>query len=173
MSHGGNVFGVISASYTDGGGSGGVRLTTVDQNQIRQKRQEVENVINQSGTNTAPSTDVGGGLQRGSLSAGDWMELNGPFNLLNINSITFRVTGGNNRAASGTVELWRDAINASGGGTLVASQTITGTAAGTYASQTLPLVDPGGAHRLFLVFANANTYSLNWIEFGGAGISTP
>ena len=175
--HGGNVFGVISASYTDGGGAGGVpSLTTVAQIQIRQKHHEVENVLNQSGTNTSASTDptdVSAGQQRGGLSAGDWMELNGPFNLLNINSITFRVTGGNNGAASGTVELWRDAINAAGGGTLVASQTITGTAAGTYASQTFPLVDPGGSHRLFLVFANANTYSLNWIEFVGAGISVP
>ena len=49
VSHGGNVFGVISASYTDSGGAGGVPpLTTVAQNQIRQKRQEVENVLNQS-----------------------------------------------------------------------------------------------------------------------------
>jgi PKD repeat protein/glucose/arabinose dehydrogenase len=170
VSHGGNVFGVISASYTDLGGA--LELTTVAQNQIRQKRQEVENVLNQSGTNTAPSTDVGGGLQRGSLSAGDWMELNGPFNLLNINSITFRVTGGTNGAPSGTVEVWRDAINAAGGGTLVSTQTITGTAAGTYASQTFPITNPGGAHRLFLVFPNANTYSLNWVEFVGAGVGT-
>jgi cytochrome c len=51
VSHGGNVFGVISASYTDlGGASGAPALTTVDQNQIRQKRQEVENALNQSGT---------------------------------------------------------------------------------------------------------------------------
>ena len=134
------MFGVIGALYTDHGGAGGVpSLTTQAQVQVRQKRQEVENVLNQSGTNTAPSTDVGGGLQRGSLSAGDWMELNGPLNLLNINALTFRVTGGTNGAASGTVELWRDAINAAGGGTLVSSQTITGTAAGTYASQTFPL----------------------------------
>ena len=174
VSHGGNVFGVISAVYTDHGGTGGVpSLTTQAQVQVRQKRQEVENVLNQSGTNTAPSTDVGGGLQRGSLSAGDWMELNGPFNLLNINALTFRVTGGTNGAASGTVELWRDAINAAGGGTLVSSQTITGTAAGTYASQTFPLTDPGGSHRLFLVFPNANTYSLNWVEFVGPGVGTP
>jgi PKD repeat protein len=174
VSHGGNVFGVISASYTDTGGAGGVpALTTVEQNQIRQKRQEVEFVVNQSGTNTAASTDVGGGLQRGSLSAGDWMELNGPFNLLNINSLTFRVTGGAAEAPSGTVELWRDAINAAGGGTLVQSFTINGTAAGTHASRTFPLTDPGGTHRLFLVFSNANTYSLNWVEFGGAGVGTP
>ena len=56
---------------------------------------------------------------------------------------------------------------------MVSSQTITGTAAGTHASQTFPLVDPGGAHRLFLVFANANTYSLNWVEFVGPGVGTP
>jgi PKD repeat protein/type 1 glutamine amidotransferase len=174
VSHGGNVFGIVSASYTDLGGVGGVpALTTVDQNQIRQKRQQVEFAINQSGTNTAASTDEGGGLQRGGLSAGDWIELNGPFNLLNINAITFRVTGGTNGAASGTVELWRDAINAAGGGTLVSSQTITGTAAGTYASQTFPVVNPGGAHKLFLVFANNNTYSLNWVEFVGGGVGTP
>jgi PKD repeat protein/type 1 glutamine amidotransferase len=53
VSHGGNVFGVISASYTDHGGAGGIpALTTVDQNQIRQKMQEVEFAVNQSGTNT-------------------------------------------------------------------------------------------------------------------------
>jgi len=167
------VFGVISASYTDHGDGGVPALTTVSQNNIRQKKNEVENVLNQSGTNVAASTDVGGGSQRGSLSAGDWMELNGPFNLININALTFRVTGGTNGAASGTVELWRDAINAAGGGTLVSSQTITGTAAGTYASQTFPLTDPGGSHRLFLVFANANTYSLNWVEFVGSGVGTP
>ena len=174
VSHGGNVYGVISASYTDLGGAGGVpALTTVDQNQIRQKRQEVENALNQSGTNVAASTDVGDvvpGGQRGGLSAGDWIELNGPFNLLNIDSITFRVTGGNADAPSGTVEVWRDAINAAGGGTLVSSHVINGTAAGTYASRTFPIVNPGGSHRLFLVFASANTYSLNWVEFGGAGV---
>ena len=49
VSHGGNVFGVISASYTDGGGSGGVpALTTVAQNQIRQKKQEAEEMIRPS-----------------------------------------------------------------------------------------------------------------------------
>ena len=163
---------MISASYTDLGGAGGVpSLTTVDQNQIRQKLFQVEEALNQSGTNTAASTDVGGGLQRGSLSAGDWIEVNGPTNLLNINSLTFRVTGGT-PTPSGTVELWRDAINAAGGGTLVSSFTINGTAAGTYASRTFPLTDPGGTHKLFLVFSNANTYSLNWVEFVGSGVGT-
>ena len=56
-------------------------LTTVSQVQLRQKRQEVEHVVNQSGTNTATNTDVGGGVHRGSLGNGDWIQLNGPFNL--------------------------------------------------------------------------------------------
>ena len=50
VSHGGNVFGVISASYTDKGGPGGVpALTTTAQTQIRQRKQEVEHVVTQSG----------------------------------------------------------------------------------------------------------------------------
>jgi PKD repeat protein len=176
VSHGGNVFGVISASYTDGGGSGGVpSLTTVAQNQIRQKKQEVEFVVNQSGTNTASSADAGGGLQRGGLSAGDWLQLNGPFNLLNIDSVTFRISGGTNGANSGAVEIHRDAVD----GPIVTTVDIVGTAnATTYASQTFPLAD-SGTHEYFLVFRAVpggplnNFFNLNWIEFVGNGVGTP
>ena len=93
VSHGGNVFGVISATYTDKGGSAGQAppLTTVSQTQIRQKHQEVEFVVSQSGTNTATNTDNGSGLHRGSLAAADWIQLNGPFNLFQIDTVSFRV----------------------------------------------------------------------------------
>ena len=73
VSHGGNVFGVISATYTDKGGrapTGAPPLTTVGQTNIRQKHQEVELAVNQSGTNTAANTDGGAGTHRGSLAAG-------------------------------------------------------------------------------------------------------
>ena len=76
-SHGGNVFGVVSATYTDHGvGHDNVQtLSTTSQSQIRQKHQEVEFVVNQSGTNTATNTDGGRsagrpGMHRGSLAAG-------------------------------------------------------------------------------------------------------
>ena len=61
VSHGGNVFGVVSATYEDGGAGGVPSLTTVDQHQIRQKHQEVEFVVKQSGTNlgTAPMAAAG------------------------------------------------------------------------------------------------------------------
>ncbi len=87
------MFGVISASYTDKGGRRRLSLSTTNQVQIRQKHQEVEYVVNQSGTNTATNTDGAGGagVHRGSLAAGDWVQLNGPFNLFQADSITFRV----------------------------------------------------------------------------------
>ena len=50
VAHGGNVWGVISASYTDLGGAGGVpALTTVEQTNVRQKRQQVEFVLEEMG----------------------------------------------------------------------------------------------------------------------------
>ena len=102
VSHGGNVFGVISASYTDKGGPGGIpALTTVEQTTIRQKKQELEFAVDQSGTNTAATADTGGGLQRGSLGNGDWIALNGTVNLENINSLTFRTSGGSGAAGTG------------------------------------------------------------------------
>jgi PKD repeat protein len=172
VSHGGNVFGIISASYTDLGGAPGVpALTTVDQAPILQKRQEVEHAVDQSGTNTSPTADTGGGLQRGGLSNGDWIGLNGTYNLVNIDSLTVRTSGG-----TGTVEVHLDAVD----GPLLTTVTIPATgSATTYASHTFPITNPGGGHRIFLVFRPAdggpgnNFFNLNWVEFGGVGVSLP
>ena len=84
------MFGVISATYTDKGGPGGVpTLSTTSQVQIRQRMQEVEHVVTQSGTNTGTNTDgpTGTGVHRGSLANNDWLQLNGPFNLANIDTV--------------------------------------------------------------------------------------
>ena len=63
-SHGGNVFAVISAEYVDKGSAGGVpALSTTTQVQTRQKRQEVEHVVTQSGTHR-PATNTDGGARR-------------------------------------------------------------------------------------------------------------
>jgi hypothetical protein len=172
VSHGGNVFGIISASYTDLGGAPGVpALTAVDQAPVLQKRQEVEFATDQSGTNTSPTADTGGGLQRGGLSNGDWIALNGTYNLVNIDSLTFRTSGG-----TGTVEVHLDAVD----GPLLTTVTIAATAnATTYASQPFPIADPGGGHRIYLVFRPVaggpgnNFFNLNWVEFGGAGVGLP
>ncbi len=184
VSHGGNVFGVISAVYEDLGGAGGVpALTTQTQHQIRQKKQEVENVAaaNQSGTNVVATNDpLGGGSHRGSLAAGDWIQLPGPFNLLNINAITFRVAD----AAAGRAV----------GSPLAAVELRTGSATGPIVN-TYNLVSTGGpppgparpsrsrwrgrtscsscSRRLTAGATGGNLFNLNWIEFMGAGVGTP
>ena len=141
VSHGGNVFGVISATYTDHGGPGGVpTLSTTSQNQIRQKHQEVEFAVNQSGTNTATNTDGGGGVHRGSLGAGDWIQLNGPFNLVNINSVTFRVADAAGGRTAGTplaaIEIHQDAVD----GPIVTTVNLASTGGtAVWASQTFPI----------------------------------
>jgi len=176
-SHGGNVFGVVSATYTDRGDGSVPALTTTEQVQIRQQKQEVEFVLEQSGTNTSSTADVGGGLQRGSLGNGDWLLLNGPFNLIAVDSLTFRVSGGTAATGvAGAVELHLDAVD----GPLHSTFNVAATAsATTYASQTFPLTDPGGLHKLYLVFRSLtggptnNFFNLNWVEFGGQGISAP
>jgi PKD repeat protein len=186
VSHGGNVFGVISASYTDHGvGHDNVQtLTTTAQVQIRQKHQEVEFAVNQSGTNTATDTDGpppgSPGVHRGSLSAGDWIQLNGPFNLLNIDSLTFRVADAGAGRTAGTplaaIEIHQDSLS----GPIVGTDNLvsTGDPAG-WTSQTYP-ISLSGTHELYLVFRTVpggstgnNLFNLNWAEFGGAGIGIP
>jgi len=176
--HGGNVFGVVSASYTDEGDSTGANtLTTTGQAQIRQKKQEVEVAVSQSGTNVATTSDVGGGQHRGSLGAGDWIQLNGPFNLVNINSLTFRVadTAGGRTAGSplAAVEL----RTGSATGPIVDTYNLVSTGGtAVWTSQTFPIT-LAGTNELFLVFravtggqTGGNLFNLNWTEFGGAGV---
>ncbi|MFC7495978.1 MULTISPECIES: ThuA domain-containing protein [unclassified Nocardioides] len=183
VSHGGNVFGVVSASYTDLGGAGAVpALTTVDQVKVRQKRQQVEFVLEESGTNVATTNDPdGGGQHRGSLGNGDWLALNGPFDLQGIDDLTFRVASTSATVPAGSpmaaVEVRLDAV----AGPLLATATLNSTGGTTaWASQTVDLSDPGGAHKLYLVFRSVpggqtgnNLFNLNWAEFGGPGVAGP
>ena len=193
VSHGGNVFGVISATYTDKGGQGANAaappLSTTSQVQTRQKHQEVEFVVNQSGTATATNTDgpTGAGVHRSSLAAADWIQLNGPFNLFQADSISFRVsdvqptgtglprTVGSPLAA---IEIRQDSIT----GPILTTANLTSTgstvAAAIWNTQTFALPPSAGKHELFFVFravtggtTGANLFNLNWAEFNGNGVT--
>ena len=82
-SHGGYLAGGISATYTDTGPN---PLTTVSQNLVQVKRQEVEFVQDQFGTTTGKlgANDVGGGQNRTNIDPGDWIALNNRYNLANM-----------------------------------------------------------------------------------------
>jgi PKD repeat protein/type 1 glutamine amidotransferase len=175
--HGGNVFGIVSASYTDLGGEGGVpALTVTDQNPIRQRRQQVEIAAQQQGTNVAATTDPdGGGQDRTGIGNGDWIRLNGPFDLANVTSLTFRVlapTGG--ASGAGLVEVRRGSPT----GELVNTFTIVASGP-AYASQMFDLPALSGLDDLFLVFRPApggpgnNFFALNWVDLGGPGVGVP
>lgn len=179
---GGHLYGAFSASYTDLGGPGGVpALTSIHQVSFQQRRQQVEYAAEESGTNTAATSDAGGGQHRGSLSDGDWIALNGSYNLVNIDSLTFRVANASTAVTPGgplaAVEVRLDAVD--GPVLTTAALTATGGTA-DWQSQTFPITDPGGLHRIYLVFravpggaTGNNLFNLNWIEFGGQGISLP
>ena len=153
VSHGGAVWGIVSSSYTDKGGVGGTpALTTINQHNIRQKHNEVEFAVNQSGTNVAADTDTSAS-HRGSLSPGDWIELNGPLNLTNISSISYRVadaaagrTAGSPLAA---VEIRQD--NPTTGPILQTNTLVSTGGTGTWTTQTFPITMTG-THRFYLVF---------------------
>jgi PKD repeat protein len=182
VSHGGNVFGVVNARYTDKGASGGVpALTTIVDVRIRQRKNEVENVLAQSGTTPVATGDIGGGQHRNAISNNDWVQLNGPFNLQGIDSITFRVadaaagrTAGSPLAA---IEVRQDSIT----GPLLATANLVSTGgANVWSSQSIP-VAMSGTHEVFLVFRsvtggapsnnNPGMFLFNWAEFNGQGIT--
>jgi PKD repeat protein/glucose/arabinose dehydrogenase/type 1 glutamine amidotransferase len=183
VSHGGNVFGIITAQYTDKGGSNGQApsLTAYGQTEIRQRKQEVEHVVTQSGTNTANTSDIGGGLHRGSISNNDWVQLNGPFNLHQIESVTFRYADGPAGRTAGSplaaIEVRQDSIT----GPLLATANLPSTGGPTvWANHTIPL-SMSGLHEVFLVFRsvtggapsnnNPGMLFLNFAEFNGQGIT--
>jgi len=174
----GYLFGGLTASYTDLGANGQPPLTTIDQNVIQQKRQQLEYATDQSGTNTAVTTDPDGGdLNRGSLDPGDWVAVNQNVNLANIDAVSFRVAGGTSAGApQGAVQLRLDAPN----GPILTTAPIAATGGtSTYTTQTVPITDPGGGHRLYLVFQavaggpTTNLFNLNWMEFTGTGVAGP
>jgi PKD repeat protein len=180
VSHGGYLAGGISASYTDTGANGQPALTSIDQNLLQLRRQEVEFAQEEFGTTVGNvgGNDAGGGQNRGSLDPGDWIALNNRFDLTNMNKeITFRFGGGSATNPAGQpraqVEVHLDSVD----GPIATTVTLNSTSSAnnnTYTSQTFPL-DHTGARRLFLVFravpgGPATGFgNLNWVGFTGPG----
>jgi PKD repeat protein len=187
VSHGGNVFGVVSATYTDKGGQGANSaappLTTTTQVQVRQKRQEVEFAVNQAGTTTATNTDttgLNGAVHRNGIGTADWIQLNGPFNLFQINTIAFRYADGGAGRTAGTPLMTIELRQDSNTGPVIATANLNATGGvDTWATSTVDLGNVNaGKHELFLTFRTVpggitgnNLVNLNWVEFGGNGVT--
>ena len=138
------MFGVISAEYTDKGAAGGVpALTTTGQIQMRQKRQEVEHVVNAVRHQTPRPTPTAAPARTAAASAtDDWIQLNGPFNLHQIDSVTVRYAD-NAAGRTGRARRWRRSRSGTGSqtGPIVTTLNLTSTGSdhARWNSQTFPI----------------------------------
>ena len=127
-------------------------------------------------------------MHRGGLANSDWIQLNGPFNLHQIDSVTFRVAdvppGGQNPPPPRVPGDPLAAIEIRTGsqtGPIVTTANLVSTgstsAGMVWSSQTFP-ISLAGQHELFLVIRSVpggatgnNLFNLNWLEFGGNGVT--
>ncbi|GAB1513406.1 ThuA domain-containing protein [Actinophytocola sp. KF-1] len=171
---GGYLYGGISAQYSDLGGGGQPPLTTIGQTVIQTPRQQAEFAQVRQGVEIANTSDTGGGQQLGSIDNGDLIAFD-PINLGDATAVTFRYSGGSAATAGqprAAVELRLD----SPAGPLVTTATLAATSGNNaWASQSVPVSQPAGGHRLYLVFRSVTggpatgLVNLNWVEFTPAG----
>src|SRR5690606_15455359 len=111
------------------------------------------------------ATDVESGTPAvAQLGDGDWSAY-GPVNFTGIDSITFRVASG---GAGGTIELRQDGPD----GELLATAEVPDTG-GTqeWRDVTIDAPETTESMDLHLVYGGSASFSLNFIEFNGKGIS--
>ncbi|WP_261719910.1 PQQ-dependent sugar dehydrogenase [Streptomyces sp. FZ201] len=96
-----NIFGVLDAEYTDGGGGGQAPLTTHDQAQLQPRHRQAEHFGNSLGVSLITKTGAHGGRTVGDIHNGDWISFT-PYALGNAKSLTARVSSG---GAGGTLEI--------------------------------------------------------------------
>lgn len=163
-----NLFLVLDASYRDNGAPGVAPLTGRTIVVLNPKLRQAEHCTSSNGvTPQATSDPLGGGLDITGADDGDWIAF-APMNFTNITHVNFRVA-----VNAGNAYLELHAGSPAGPLAALASLPVT---SGNYTNVTATLTDPGGSHEYFLVFRGgpgaANICQLNWIEFGGSGIST-
>ncbi|MEV6168432.1 PQQ-dependent sugar dehydrogenase [Streptomyces sp. NPDC051954] len=96
-----NIFGVMDAEYTDGGGGGQAPLTTHDQAALQPKHRQAEHFGNGSGVSIVTKDTANGGKTVGDINNGDWISFE-PYALSNAKSLTARIASG---GAGGTLEI--------------------------------------------------------------------
>ncbi|GLY85290.1 PQQ-dependent sugar dehydrogenase [Actinoallomurus iriomotensis] len=138
-----NFYGIFSASYTDTSPASGVPdLTSKTQIVLQPKDKQGEFFQSDSGVQvTAVSGAQGSAVT--SINDGDWTEYD-PYDLQGVSSIGFRVAAS---GSGGTIEVHADSPT----GTLLGSAKVTDTS-GAFTTVSAPVTDPGGTHKLFLVF---------------------
>ncbi|MFJ4844761.1 MULTISPECIES: ThuA domain-containing protein [unclassified Streptomyces] len=96
-----NIFGVIDAEYTDGGGGGQEALAGHDQAQLQPRHRQAEHFTSSSGIDLFDKAEAHGGRTVGNIDDGDWISFK-PYNLTGSVRLTARVSSG---GAGGFLEV--------------------------------------------------------------------
>ncbi|MER6346734.1 PQQ-dependent sugar dehydrogenase [Streptomyces sp. NPDC001595] len=149
-----NIFGVVDAEYTDGGGGGQAALTTHDQNVVQPRHRQAEHFGNGSGVSVITKDTAHGGRTVGDIHNGDWISFT-PYALSNAKSVTARVSSG---GAGGTLEIRAGSST----GTLLGRATVPVTGGwDTFQDVSASLSRaPRGTTTLHLVFKGSGTGAL-------------
>ncbi|MGW0335038.1 PQQ-dependent sugar dehydrogenase [Streptomyces sp. NPDC003011] len=149
-----NIFGVLDAEYTDGGGGGQAALTTHDQNVVQPRHRQAEHFNTSSGVTVITKETAHGGRTVGDINNGDWISFT-PYVLNNAETITARVSSG---GAGGTLEIRAGSAR----GTLLGRAAVPATGGwDTFQDVTADLSRaPRGTTALYLVFKGSGTGAL-------------
>ena len=130
---------------------------------------QAESYTSQSGTQTEPTADTGGGLNVGFIAPGDWLGYGTvDFGSTSPVSVTTRIASG--ATATGTIQYRLDSIS----GPVVASVSVGNT--GGWQSWTSRVTNlSGGAtgvHPLFVTFTGSggDFVNINWFQFARSGL---
>lgn len=164
-----NLSYIVKARYTDQGASGTVAIESSATLVLHPSRLEAEHASSSEGViNLRTSDPMGGGEHAGYLERGDWLSFRG-LDLRGIDRISARVAS---ESTGGLIEVRASSAE----GPLLATVVVPST--GDWAHYTTveaAIVDPGGAHDLYLVFdgelGDRPLFDVNWIEMIGEGVS--
>jgi glucose/arabinose dehydrogenase/PKD repeat protein len=164
-----NVFGVINATYTDGGGQGAPALTGSDEAVLQPKHKQAEFYTGAQGARALERDTAEGAKRVGEIENGDWIKYS-PVNLTGVTGIGYRVSSG---GSGGTIEVRLDAPD----GQLVQSVPVANTGGwDNYVDLApTPVTDPGGTHELYLVFKGGagSLFDVDALHFSTDPIETP
>ncbi|MCQ4208638.1 ThuA domain-containing protein [Streptomyces longispororuber] len=96
-----NIYGVVGASYTDGGANGQEALTGTARAVVQPLHRQAEHFSTQSGIQTYDKTGANGGKTVGDINDGDWISFT-PYRLAGQKKVTVRASSG---GAGGYVEV--------------------------------------------------------------------
>ncbi|SDZ24525.1 Glucose/arabinose dehydrogenase, beta-propeller fold [Micromonospora pattaloongensis] len=163
-----NLYGVLAATYTDKGADGLPALTGQTRLALQPRTRQAEHLSETGGAQVVDAGGARGGKRVGYIDDGDWIAFD-TYNLTGITGVQARVSSG---GGGGRIEFRVDSPT----GPLAATVPVSNT--GSYDnyvdSAVAPVTDPGGTHRLYLVFkgSGGGLFDVDAFTFHGKGVAS-